>query len=147
MQKKKIILLIILILIIIGIVALVFAKSNKITPMQRTATAQYSTTIGETEYNITNAVQEPSEIMPTLSAGMIPIKYENGYWAITTKDNENWYNYSKGQPAYMMLNDGYYKSEIEREITEGQLASKNVGADASVRPRFNLHVYTTICIQ
>ncbi len=133
MQKKKIILLIILALIIIGILALIFIKPKRISPMQMIATAEYSTTIEKIEYDITNAVQEPSKIVPTISAGMIPIKYENGYWKIA--DKNNWYDYSKGQPAYIMLNDGYYKSELEQGITDDQLASKLVGADASVRPK------------
>ena len=61
---------------------------------------------------------------PKLSAGMIPIKWNGENFVITTKDDEEWYN---TQPAYMMLNDGYYKSELEREIKEEQLANKNVG--------------------
>lgn len=146
MQKKKIILLITLILIIIGILALALIKSNKIAPMQTTAIAKYSTTIEEIEYDITNAVQEPSKIVPTLSAGMIPIKWNGENWEIANKDN--WYNYSNGQPAYIMLNDGYYKSELERGIIENQLASNNVGVTLN-RPvdlRYHLHVDTTFCI-
>lgn len=132
MQKKKIVLFSILILIIIGILALILIKPKKISPMKMTASAEYTTKIGETEYDITNAVLEPSEIVPTLSAGMIPVKWNGESWIIA--DKNDWYDYSKGNSAYMMLSDGYYKSELERGIEEEQLASKLVGADVSVRP-------------
>lgn len=153
MQKKKIILLIALIVIIAGILALAIIKPKQVTPMQQTAIAEYSTKIGETDYDITNLVLTPSEIMPTISAGMIPVKYENGFWTITTKEDRDWYSYSNGKPAYIMLNDGYYKSELDVGINENQLANKNVGVSVTDDPnldihtRFNLHVHTTFCIQ
>ena len=72
--------------------------------------------------------------MPIISAGMIPIKADGEYWTITTVNDTEWYDYSNSQPAYIMLSDGYYKSELERGIKEEQLASKLVGTDTSVRP-------------
>ena len=135
MQKKNIILLTALIIIIIGIIFLVLSKTNEIIPMQETAIAEYTTTIGQTEYDITNLVLEPSEVIPTISAGMIPIKWDGEQWVVTMKQDTDWYNYKNGKPAYMMLNDGYYKSELERGIDpERQLASNNVGNDALVVP-------------
>ena len=134
MQKKKIILLIALILIIIGIIVLTLSKTKQITPIQETATAEYTTIIGETKYDITNLVLKPSEIVPTLSAGMIPIKWNGPQWVITTKNDSDWYNYEESKPAYIMLNDGYYKSELERGVTEEQLMQNSVGNDALVVP-------------
>lgn len=151
MQKKKIILLSILVLVTLGIVALLFPKPKKISPMQMTATEEYSTQIGEIEYDITNAVMQPSEIIPNFSAGMIPVKYVNGCWTITTRDDANWYDYTNGQPAYMMLNDGYYKSELERGIEEKQLANNNIGVgvpddpNLDIHTRNNIYVGTTFC--
>lgn len=153
MQKKRIILLIALIVIIAGILALAIIKPKQVTPMQQTAIAEYSIKIGETDYDITNLVLKPLEITPTISAGMIPVKYENGFWTITTKDDTSWFDYTNGQPAFTMLNDGYYKSELDIGINENQLANKNVGVgvpddpNLNIHTRFNLHVHTTICIQ
>ena len=75
---------------------------------------------------------------PKLSAGMIPIKWNGTTFVITTKDDDEWYN---TQPAYMMLNDGYYKSELERGIKEEQLATKNVGSDALVNPNGTIFMW------
>ena len=151
MQKKKIIMLTALILIIVGIIVLALSKTNEIEPMNLIAKAEYTTTIGETEYDITNLVLEQSEIIPTISAGMIPIKPNGESWVIT--NDTDWYDYTNGKPAYIMLNDGYYKSELEREITDNQLMKNNVGVgvpddlNLDIHTRHNLHVHTTLCIQ
>ena len=68
---------------------------------------------------------------PKLSAGMIPVKWNGENWVIVSKDDAEWYN---TQPACIMLNDGYYKSELERGIKEEQLIQNNVGNDALVVP-------------
>ena len=68
---------------------------------------------------------------PKLSAGMIPIKWDGEQWVIVSKNDEEWYN---SQPAYIMLNDGYYRSELERGVKEEQLIQNNVGNDALVVP-------------
>ena len=133
MRKIKVISLIVLILIIIGILFLKLSKANKIAPMQEIATKEYTTIIGQNEYNITNLVLNANEITPNISAGMIPIKYENGNWTITTVNDTNWYDYANGRPAYIMLNDGYYKSELERGVKEEQLMKNSVG-DFIARP-------------
>ena len=110
------------------------SKTNKITPMQEMATVEYTSIIGQAEYDITNLVLNDREIIPTISAGMIPIKWNGEQWVITTKEDIDWYDYANGKPAYMMLNDGYYKSELEQGVTEEQLMQNSVGNDALVVP-------------
>ena len=44
---------------------------------------------------------------PVVGAGMIPIKWDDNIemWVITTSDDEDWYNYSEGKWANVMLSD------------------------------------------
>ncbi len=53
---------------------------------------------------------------PALGAGMIPIKWDENIkmWVITTANDKDWYDYSKGKWANVMLSDGKYSSELER---------------------------------
>ena len=127
-------------------------NKNKVGLLENTAQAGYTTTIGDKTYDITNAVAENANI-PTISAGMIPVKYDGTYWKITTVDDENWYDYNNGQPAFIMLNDGTYQSELVRDMTDKKLAEKNIDAqipvevaESSVRPRNNIYVVATLCI-
>ncbi len=64
---------------------------------------------------------------PQLSAGMIPVKWDGTNWIITTANDKEWYDYSKGKPAYIMLNDGDYQSELIRDMTGKELAENAVG--------------------
>lgn len=48
---------------------------------------------------------------------MIPIKWDGTYWVITTKDDVDWYDYSRGKWANVMLSDGKYSSELEQNKT------------------------------
>ena len=66
--------------------------------------------------------------IPKVSAGMIPIKWDGAYWKITTKNDEEWYDYSTGKPAYIMLNDGVYQSELIQDMEGKKLAEENIGA-------------------
>lgn len=129
MQKrtKKIIILTILILIVIAIILLI-VNTNKQIPLviNEQAKATYTTEISDKTYDITNAVLNPSHIIPTLSAGMIPVKWNGTSWVITTADDKGWYDYTNGQPAYIMLNDGTYQSELIRDMTDKKLAEDNV---------------------
>lgn len=77
-------------------------------------------------------INEPNP--PQLSAGMIPVKWNGTNWIITTKNDKDWYDYKDGKPAYIMLNDGYYQSELIRNMTNKALADENVGNDALVVP-------------
>ena len=65
--------------------------------------------------------------IPRISAGMIPIKWNGNYWIITTQDDKEWYDYSTGKLAYMMLNDGTYQSELLRDMEDKKLAEDNIG--------------------
>ena len=130
MQKKTktIIMIGILLLILISISILALNKTKSIQkPINQLAQAQYTTTIGSQTFDITNAVLEANEIIPTISAGMIPVKWDGANWVITTKEDEEWYNYANGNPAYIMLNDGVYQSELLQDMTGKKLAKENIG--------------------
>ena len=145
MQKKKIILLTALILIIITIVLLILNATKQ---MQQTITEQakanYTTEIGDQTFDITNAVLEPNDIVPSISAGMIPIKWNGRNFVITTQQDKDWYDYKNGKPAYIMLNDGYYKSELVQGITNDQLMENNVGIGISDDPSIKGTTYIWI---
>ena len=124
MQKKnkRIIMITILILILLAILILVLNTNNQLPEtLNEQAQAQYTTAIGQQSFDITNAVTENPN-PPTISAGMIPIKWDGEYWVITTQEDMEWYDYSKGKPAYIMLNDGTYQSELIRDMTNKKLA-------------------------
>ncbi len=117
MRKKKVIISVVIIIALL--LLLIFSKNitnsqnkNKLNLLENTAKEA--------------TILEPN--IPVISAGMIPIKPYGDSFVITNQNDNDWYNYSQGKPAYIMLNDGYYKSELERGITEDQLASNNVGA-------------------
>ncbi len=115
---------------IILLLLLIFSEDknkNKINLLENTAQAQYTTAIGNQTYDITNAVADTAN-PPTLSAGMIPIKWDGTYWTITSVDDTTWYNYENGQPAYIMLNDGTYQSELIADMAGKKLAKDGVGA-------------------
>ena len=78
------------------------------------------------------SIVEPN--IPVLSAGMIPIKWNGTNFVITTQEDKDWYDYKNGKPAYIMLNDGYYQSELKRGITDDQVMENAVGNDALVVP-------------
>lgn len=132
MQKKtkKIIISSILLLTILLIV-LLQQKSSKISQVQeQTAKATVYTRIGEQEFDITNLIEQNP--IPTVSAGMIPVKWDGEYWKITTKEDTEWYDYTNGKPAYMMLNDGVYQSEEYYNMpTSKKLAKDNIGTQIS----------------
>lgn len=65
---------------------------------------------------------------PKIGAGMIPIiPMDDGTYKITTFEDTNWYDYFSNKPAYMMLSNGYYKSEIEQGITSEQIMENAIG--------------------
>ena len=81
---------------------------------------------------------------PAVGAGMIPIKWDGAYWVITASTDNDWYDYSKGKWANVMLSDGYYKSEIEAGINEEkQLASNNIGAQINDEAKMGT-IYTWV---
>ena len=123
MQKKnkKIIKFTILLVIIIILLLLLIILTNIKNKQNKLALNENTPTM------LVNSNPNP----PKLSAGMIPVKWNGENWVIVSKNDEEWYN---AQPAYIMLNDGYYKSELERGIKEEQLIQNNVGNDALVVP-------------
>lgn len=72
---------------------------------------------------------------PTISAGMIPVKYiivdnitGDGYWQITSKEDPTWYNYENRNWANIMLMDGT-QAEGDIQITDSnkeQLIGKRI---------------------
>ena len=146
-KKEKIKTIIVIMILIILLLLLIFIEDivktqnkNQIGLFENTAKAGYTTTIGGQTYDITNAVAENANA-PVISASMMPVKYVNGYWTITTNEDSDWYDYSIGKPAYIMLNDGYYKSEIEVEISEDQLAINNIGKQISETKLGSIYIW------
>ncbi len=100
-NKTKLIIGVAIILLLLIVLIL---NKNKLYKTQQLATNEYTVSINNTTIDISNVITaEPN--VPVLGAGMIPIKWneENKMWEITSKDN--WYDYSKGIPATMMLSD------------------------------------------
>ncbi len=129
MQKKKqtksIKKIIILTILAILLLLLIFAEDIvKLTNSNKTALLE----------NTPNESIEVEPNIPVLSAGMIPIKWNGTNFVITTQEDKDWYDYKNGKPAYIMLNDGYYQSELKRGITNEQLMANAVGNDALVVP-------------
>ena len=82
---------------------------------------------------------------PMLLAGMIPVKYVDGRWVITSSNDAQWYDYSAENKAWanVMLTDeiaveGYTNEEI-RSVTLAELEGKVVTTNGSLFvwiPRF-----------
>ncbi len=143
-NKIKIVIAVCILLLLL--LTILFANKSKLFKANTLASNEYNVTINETSIDITNVTTaEPNP--PVLGAGMIPIKWNEslGEWTITNKDDSNWYDYSKGIPATIMLSNGYYKSELEQGITEDQLAKNSVGVGVPNDPqklRLNIHMGT-----
>ena len=117
-NNKRIILLSIILIIIVFIVTILVIVNNKSKKQKQIAKVQ------ETMYF--EGIKTEANI-PKLTAGMIPIKWNGNYWIITTQDDKEWYDYSTGKLAYMMLNDGTYQSELLRDMEDKKLAEDNIG--------------------
>lgn len=124
-NKIKIVIAVIILLLLLLVILIV--NRGKLFKTSKIANNEYNVSINETKIDISRVVtNEPNT--PIIGAGMIPVKWNenNGVWEITSKEDPEWYNYSKGKLANVMLSDGYYKSELERGIDpEKQIASKN----------------------
>lgn len=134
-NSKKILFIAIIILILLASIIILTKteKNNKINNIKQESLGLNTTNIGDTPFDITNQVTKTPN-KPVLSAGMIPVKYKNGNWCITTEDDPEWYNYEFGNMANIMLNDGYYKSEMGAGIKENQLSSNAVRNETNVVP-------------
>ena len=116
--------------IILLLLIILFANRSKILNRKKMALNNYEVTINETIIDLSKVItNEPNA--PVLGAGMIPIKWNSttSMWQITTTKDAEWYDYSKGLCATVMLSDGYYKSELQVGITDEQLAENNIGND------------------
>ena len=133
-KRGKIKLIITITIVIVWLILIIFAEDiikfknkNKVELLENTAQAGYTTAIGDNTYDITNAVAENAN-PPTITAGMIPVKWDGTYWIITTKNDTELYDYNQNKPAYIMLNDGTYQSELLQDMTNKKLAEENIGA-------------------
>lgn len=104
-NSKKILFIALIILILLTCIIMLTKsdKNNKINNIKQESLG-LSTNIGEATLDITNQITETPN-KPVLSAGMIPVKYKNGNWYITTEDDSEWYNYANGNMANIMLSD------------------------------------------
>lgn len=124
---KPIIIAIILLILLLFAEGMIKSQKETIKDLSKnTAQVMYTTVIGNKTFDITNAVASIPNF-PTMSAGMIPIKFEGAYWTITSTDDNSWYDYSNGKPAYVMLNDGVHQSEIVQNMKNKKLAKEHKG--------------------
>ncbi len=132
--------IILFIIIVILFLLIIFAEDIiKLTDKNRVNLAKNSENEITTNERISN---EPN--VPQLSAGMIPVKWDGRNWRITTQEDKEWYNYENGKPAYVMLNDGKYQSELIRDMTNKELAENNVGVGVPDDPNICGSIYLWI---
>ena len=128
-NTKKFIFAVALIILLIAIILLCTTKEEE-NDIKKLSEVQYSLNISGLNIDTSKTLSnEPNA--PQLGAGMIPIKYEDGYWKITEATDSDWYDYSKGKLATVMLSDGYYKTEPKQGIDENRLAENNIGASVA----------------
>ena len=130
-NKAKISLMLLTILVL-SFCAIILNKNNKSNTINdiKLQTAEMTNNIGSNELDVTNQIAlKPNK--PQLSAGMIPIKYKDGYWQITTSDDAEWYDYSNAKMANVMLNDGVYQSEQADDMTGKKLAQNGTRVQES----------------
>ncbi len=121
-----------LIVLLVALIALIVAIYATNSTLKTTAEVGNNIDIKGRSIDISNVISaEPNP--PVVGAGMIPIKWDDGIemWVITTANDKEWYDYSKGKWANVMLSDGYYKSELEVGIANDQLVSNSVGVSVS----------------
>lgn len=132
--------LIIVVSIILLLLVILFANRNKILKLNQMAGVGYNVTINQITIDISNVITSTPNV-PVLGAGMIPIKWnENaGVWEITTPNDSNWYDYSSGKYANIMLSDGKYASELTRgketAIVGAQVQETDLGSIFTWVPR------------
>lgn len=93
-------------ILLLLLLIILFANRNKLLKTQKLANSEYSVTINTTTIDISKVVtNEPN--VPVLGAGMIPVKWneQDNVWQVTTKEDPEWYNYSRGNLATVMLSD------------------------------------------
>ena len=117
--------LILALLVILSLLLILLTKTNK--TVQKIGEREYSLNIAgaliDTSKTLSN---EPNE--PSLSAGMIPVKWNGEFWQVTTTTDNDWYDYSNGKFPTVMLSNGYYISEPQRDMANHAIAGENIGA-------------------
>lgn len=121
--KNKMLKIIIISLVVFIILLLILFSEDIIKLQNKNSIALLENSSFETITNNPN--------IPKISAGMIPVKWDGSYWIITTPNDTEWYNYENGKFAHVMLNDGYYQSELIQDMTNKELAKDNIGCQVS----------------
>ena len=121
--KNKMLKIIIISLVVFIILLLILFSEDIIKLQNKNSIALLENSSFETITNNPN--------IPKISAGMIPVKWDGSYWVITTPNDTEWYDYKNGKFAHVMLNDGYYQSELIQDMTNKELAKDNIGCQVS----------------
>lgn len=99
-KKRRIVFVCILILLALILIIGIQSRLN----LKKIALGENALNIGGNEIDLSKVLSnEPNP--PSLGAGMIPIKWNGNYWVITTIDDSEWYDYSAGKWANVMLSD------------------------------------------
>lgn len=123
---------IIIVVVAVVLILLILLTADRIKNIYKNNT---QVSISKQEEKITSIPNEP-----TLSAGMIPVKYD-GNNLVICKNDSSWYNYGEGTPAYMMLNDGTYQSEEMENMTGKKIASENIGRVVESQEQGSIYIW------
>ncbi len=134
----------ILILVAIAILFVLFLITRtKIMKKNIVAKSEYEISLNGMSISLDNVISKTPNV-PVVGAGMIPIKWNDNanMWEITTSKDSNWYDYSAGKFANVMLSDGYYKSELEVGIdAKLQLMENNIGTQIADTGKLRNNLY------
>lgn len=134
----------ILILVAIAILFVLFLITRtKIMKKNIVAKSEYEISLNGMSISLDNVISKTPNV-PVVGAGMIPIKWNDNanMWEITTSKDSNWYDYSAGKFANVMLSDGYYKSELEVGIDDKlQLMENNIGTQIADTGKLRNNLY------
>lgn len=103
-NKIKIVIAVIILLLLL--LTILIVNRSKLFKTNKTANNEYNVAINETQIDIRNVTTvDPNP--PVIGAGMIPVIWneQDNIWQITTKEDPNWYDYSNGKLANVMLSD------------------------------------------
>ena len=95
-----------LLVVLIAIFALIVAIYATNSTPKTTADVGNSINLKGVNIDISKVISvDPNP--PVVGAGMIPIKWDEnqGMWVITTANDKDWYNYSEGKWANVMLSN------------------------------------------
>lgn len=119
--KRRRVSLLVAVALLATLIVIIYATTNN---SNRVATIEGNVVyINGDSIDISKVIStEPNP--PAIGAGMIPIKWnENAsMWEITSKDSNDWYDYSNGKWANVMLSDGKYQSELQADMNGKELA-------------------------